>query len=689
MKEKVIQGKPYAGNPHVWFDEGAGTPMHPKRLALLCKKLFLTAAMSAMALAGFAAERIVAVQLDLARQKESVAFLKSYMDRVRLVGYNTIVLYLEDRVKTPSYPYSSDEESYTLDEMRGVSAHGAAIGLDVVPVVSPLGHTERFLRHPQLAKFAETRAGVGRFGLRKEHYDFCLTDPEARAWMERYIAEVAAAFPSRNFHFGFDETFDLGWCERCRPIMEKQGLDRLYLNGVLWAHGVAERLGKRMWMWEDFFDFFPRDAIKSVPRDVVLCCWNYDRMIEKAGPRGHFGGRLRRDVLREYGRLGFDCLVCPWFEYENIRTFTEYAGRRNPCGEVLTQWEMENDFHGTFLPRALGAGLLWSGRASLAGGDWLEAGIAAAYPTCDAAQRLALGVLIHGQTKLKFPAATTDKALNSTPASDCIPRWESAVVELRRAPSCPGEGDVPADPLSEAALLDDVVVRGEMSVICAKASEAMRYLAEPERLAAVARVEKKRLVAMRARWAQLVARREAQWRAWRGGDVSCVAAAFHASLPSLVEAALARPDEAPESEWIVEADVAMVDTHGAPRFTVEGRFADGWRKLAEGVWKPADGAPGYSPKLVSATLSEPPSELRVSCRGYGAGSLCHVSLRNRSRRVVPAALLAVEGAVFEPQNILVDDYRETRFGDPDCTATVNDPKRADVVASVTLGMRCE
>jgi hypothetical protein len=53
---------------------------------------------------------------------------------------------------------------------------------------------------------------------------------------------------------------------------------------------------------------------------------------------------------------------------------------------------------------------------------------------------------------------------------------------------------------------------------------------------------------------------------------------------------------------------------------------------------------------------------------------------------VPVAVLAAEGAVVEPQNLLVDDYRETRFGDPDCTAAMNDPKRADVVASVTLGM---
>ena len=38
MKETVMQGKPYAGNPHVRFDEGAGAPRYSGRSALLYKR---------------------------------------------------------------------------------------------------------------------------------------------------------------------------------------------------------------------------------------------------------------------------------------------------------------------------------------------------------------------------------------------------------------------------------------------------------------------------------------------------------------------------------------------------------------------------------------------------------------------------------------------------------------------------
>jgi len=644
------------------------------------------AVLAAFSLTASAGE-IRAVQLDLARQKESVDFIKAYAKRVRDVGYNTIFLYLEDRVKTPSYPYCSDGESYSLAEMDGLVKYCTGLGLDVVPVISPLGHTERFLSHPELQKYAELQNGeMGRFGVTKGDCSvFCLSNPEARAWMANYIREVVAVFPSKNLHLGFDETWELGYCARCRPILEKEGLAKLYLRSVVWANDLAKSLGKRMWMWDDYFDFFP-EALADVPRDIVMCCWNYDKNIEKTGPRGHFGGRLRRDNLRLYEQMGFDSVFCPWFEYQNIRTFTEYAANRKTLGGFCTQWEMETDFHGSFLPRILGCGLLWSGKASLAGGDWLDAGIAAAYPTTSERLRRTIRGLILDQLKFKFDTPSVATALNTLSSASRLPYWRNAVEELRAAPSHPGVGPVPADPLGEAALLDDLVVRTEMSLICFDAMESARYLADTERVPSVVRDEKARLVKMRARWLELVARREEQWKAWRQFIGSEKKDRLHAALPKMVDELLKMPETAPANEWIFEASVAMVDTHGAPNYTVEGRFDGVWKKIASGNWKPSAGR-GYMARLMQMSFDGKPDALRISQKGYGAGALCHVSLRNRSGRLAPAAVLATSGRVRDPQNLLVDDFQETRFGDPDCTAAVLDPKRADLVSSVTVSLK--
>ena len=452
------------------------------------------------------------------------------------------------------------------------------------------------------------------------------------------------------------------------------------------ADEVAKRLGKRMWMWDDYFDFFP-DAIAEVPRDVLMCCWHYDRAIERSGLRSHFGGRLRQDMLRKYEALGFDAVICPWFDCENVRTFTEYAANRRKAGSFYTQWEMETDFHGTFLPRMLGTGLLWSGRAPHAGGAWMDAGIAAAYPTTDERLRRTIRGLVLDQLKFKFDTPSVGDALNSRPQAGRLAYWRNAVEELRAAPSHPGVGPVPADPLSETALLDDLAVRTEMSLLCFESMDAVRYLADPERLPAISRDEKARLVKMRERWDELVVRREEQWKAWRGNAGSELKERLHASLPKLVDKMLKVPDAAPDSEWIFEADVAMTDTHGAPNYVVEGRFGTEWRKIASGNWKPSNGGPSYSPKLLQASFVGRPDALRITQKGYGAGALCHVSLRNRSTRLVPASVLAVSGRVRDAANLLTDDFRETQFGDPDCTAAVLDPRLATLESSVTLSLK--
>ena len=48
------------------------------------------------------------------------------------------------------------------------------------------------------------------------------------------------------------------------------------------------------------------------------------------------------------------------------------------------------------------------------------------------------------------------------------------------------------------------------------------------------------------------------------------------------------------------------------------------------------------------------------------------------------AALGVSGQVRDADNLLTDDFRETRFGDPDCTAAVLDANRATQESTVTL-----
>jgi len=142
-----------------------------------------------------------------------------------------------------------------------------------------------------------------------------------------------------------------------------------------------------------------------------------------------------------------------------------------------------------------------------------------------------------------------------------------------------------------------------------------------------------------------------------------------------------------QDEWLLEVDLAMIDTHGAPKCTAEVKIGTEWVEVSEGVWKPLGTDHPYAPKLFPARITGEPSALRLTCSGYGDCGLCHVSLRNRSRRFVPAKVVSTSGRVQDAENLLVDDFRGMRFGLADCTAAFCDQRLSQEESSLELELR--
>ena len=108
--------------------------------------------------------QLVCLQIDLARQKENLDYVKSYMDFAAENGYNSLIMYLENLVRTPSTEYFDLEESYSQDEIKELVTYAESRGLDVIPAFENLGHLERFFRYPQWQGFAEINKDTqGRF----------------------------------------------------------------------------------------------------------------------------------------------------------------------------------------------------------------------------------------------------------------------------------------------------------------------------------------------------------------------------------------------------------------------------------------------------------------------------------------------------------------------------------------------
>jgi len=613
-----------------------------------------------------------AVQLDLARQMETVPFVKAFTRKVADAGYNTLVLYLEGRVRTPSFSLG-EGESYSLDEMREIVGNATSCGVDVVPVVSVLGHAEHFFRNSGLDNFAEERSGLCRWPVSNKQ-TFCLNQPEARAFLEKYLGEVVAAFPGKNLHLGLDESFQFGFCDTCRKRREEIGFGPLFTEYVKWADGLCHKLGKRMWMWDDMYEFFPEE-LANAPRDIVMCHWIYDVDVTEWGHRGHFLNRIRVDWLAEYEKLGIAAIPVGAASVDNLKTLGDYAKRHKTLGMYVSQWELSDSFYGAPIPILIGMD-----RAFPSLGPVERAAVESLASTW-AYSRSNGGVsLSRSRRRGRISADVTQDASDASAV-------RLALAVLKDAKSRPGSGDVAADPLSEEALLDDLVTQFEQILFKYELDDISAALATPRRTAAESQAAKARLRALVPEMERVLARKEAQERTWRPNMRPNEMTAPMKDNLDYAQKLMTVPDEAAADDWILGLSLSLPDFHGIPQWKVSGLFADGWREIAKGCWKPTFGNWANFERKIAFKSAEPPKALRIEHTGYGEGMLLHASVWNRSRRLVPDAVTGTEGIVVGPTNVLKDDWRPVRFGLQDRAPIFVNPELSKVTSVLECTLR--
>lgn len=310
---------------------------------------------------------LIILQIDLARQKETVDFVKSYIDFAKDNGYNAVLMYLEAAVKVECTPFFNDDETYTPGEIREIVAYGNEKGIDIIPALEDLAHVENFLRHPQLAFISECQDAQvdGRAIVSGLGHCACPSNPAGMAFLDTYYRQVMELFTSRYVHVGMDEPFDFAVCPRCAERIRngetKQDIFYLHLMRV---YDLVKSFGRTMMMWDDFFEYL--DVVERLPRDVILCNWNYGFISDE--PQGHWINRKTKDWFRYYDKLGFRYLFCTYANSSsklyNTDTFTNYASKYHPIGALMTVWERSTRFYHCSYPAIAYTGRFWSGRAT-------------------------------------------------------------------------------------------------------------------------------------------------------------------------------------------------------------------------------------------------------------------------------------------------------------------------------------
>ena len=607
------------------------------------------------------------LQIDLARQKERVDFVKSYADFAAENGYNALILYLENAVRTPDTSFFDPEETYSPEEISEIVSYAEGLGLDVIPALENLGHLEKFFLYPQLEDLSEIQ-DVGTQGRGFDPFKRgacgCVTNPRLREFTDKYISDVCSLFHSRYVHMGLDEPFDLAVCDRCRKAAAQRGKAELFYEHVMHTYELCKSLGRTMMMWDDFFEY--ADIVARLPRDIVLCNWNYVFVGDE--PQGHWTNRIKKDWFRLYDELGFRYLFCTYAHRAssayNTDTFTAYAEKYHPLGAIMTTWRRSDSFYQGAYPNIAYAGALWNGKI---GSEAEKRAVYAAVLGSEEAARLVLSI----------NAVECGYRLNVADVCECdymlklmyrdalgyaLPRLQALAAKTRGRAK-----DVLTDIYDYVSeiWLNLRIQRLGISLFDSYETgrrDVSRLLGEAEEIG--------------AGFAEIKKNADGLWKKYRSGIKSC-RGRYAAKYKNYADGLAALKEKIAEKgrRGVLYAEMMLYDPYPTVKTQIRIRYAGEEETiLFDGVTKPTvalfETGGCYSYRF--AAKDEVPEYIVFSVCGEGALYPLHFRYVAGGKKYVAATAEPIAGKVFRAENVLFDDTRFCEMGEEDGVAHFND-----------------
>ncbi len=218
------------------------------------------------------------VMIDCSRNAVmTVDYMKTWLDRLAILGYNMAMLYTEETYQIESEPFfGAMRGAYSPAEIREIDDYAAQLGIELIPCIQTLAHLEQMFRWP-------------RFGEVNDIYGILLVD-EQKTYdlIEKMILTWKENVRSRRIHVGMDEAHGVGEGQFKKLHGEESRFNIInrHLKKVV---DICTKHGFKPMMWSDMFfrigsknmDYYdkecviPEEVVKDIPKEVELVYWDY------------------------------------------------------------------------------------------------------------------------------------------------------------------------------------------------------------------------------------------------------------------------------------------------------------------------------------------------------------------------------------------------------------------------------
>lgn len=280
----------------------------------------------------------------------TVDYIKRQLRTFAAFKLNMHSFYMEQTFASRSHPLIGPTGgSLTHDEIRELVAYARRYHIELVPEQQTFGHLHKALKFEKYNELAETPYGDVLSPQQEGSYKL----------VADWYRELNELFPSKFFHIGADETFELGEGQS-REAAKARGVGAVYFEHLNRVREVLRPYDRRLMFWGDIALNHP-DLIGRIPKDMIVMNWDY-------APKDDYLLRIK-----PFKDAGLEEFVCPgvhnWNQIfpnldaasKNIANFVRDGQASGALGMMNTSWDDDGEslFEMTWHGIVLGAAASW------------------------------------------------------------------------------------------------------------------------------------------------------------------------------------------------------------------------------------------------------------------------------------------------------------------------------------------